>query len=245
MSIDRKHNYNEFPRDHYQLHSDWYRFYRVVGLLEKFAPGETRSDTKWLDIGCHSGAFIRTLIQIYNLRAEGCDVYPEADKIDRKYESFQLTENDGWQYHQIDASTGLPFLKVFDVISALELIEHIVDTDKFLEDVRNHLREGGIFCITTPNINMLHNRIRVPFGMYPFGLEYRTIIHHVRLYNCATIRAHLITHGFDVLAIAGVQMLPRNWITRHPAFRMFSEWLSDVVPGLAPNLVVIARKRRT
>ena len=235
-------NYAAFPRDHPKINSDWYRFYRLLDWLQRSAPGVVTPTARWLDIGCHSGSFLRAVVQIFGVKAVGCDVYPVNDKEQKKYECYQLTENSGWEYRQLDVSDGIKFPETFDVISALELIEHIIDTDEFLNQVRDHLAPRGLFVATTPNISNLRNRLCVPFGSYPIGLEYRNVIHHVRLYNVAAIRSHFAEHRFEVLAVKGVQLLPRRWIENSSFFRFVSEAAADAFPQLAPNIIVISRK---
>jgi 2-polyprenyl-3-methyl-5-hydroxy-6-metoxy-1,4-benzoquinol methylase len=234
--------YEAFSRDHPKLASPWYRFYRTFKFLEKADPCSVNSQTRWLDIGCNSGAFLRTLVKVFGLRPEGCDVYPIEDKLAAQYECFKLTENSSWRYSQADVSKGLDGFAKFNVISALEVIEHLVDTDRFLDEIWNHLTEDGLFVVTTPNINNLRNRLFVPFGRYPIGMEYRTVIHHVRLYNVPAIRSHFAAHGLQVLALSGVQMLPERWVIRHSFCRALSEFTADMFPQLAPNMIVIARK---
>ena len=234
--------YATFLRDPEKLHSDWYRFYRTLRLLERLAPGEVGTGTRWFDIGCHSGAFLRALVECYGVDASGCDVYQAADKEERKYECYQLTDNSRWSYRQIDVACEPDWGGTFDVISALEVIEHIIDTDQFLDRVRGHLVDGGLFVLTTPNINNLRNRLFVPIGRYPVTLEYRNIIHHVRLYNIRALRDHFAAHGFSVLGIRGVQMLPQRWLIRSAPLRWWSELMANAMPQLATNVIVIARK---
>jgi 2-polyprenyl-3-methyl-5-hydroxy-6-metoxy-1,4-benzoquinol methylase len=238
----RRIAYATFPRDPETLHSDWYRFYRTLRLLERVAPGEVGTGTRWLDVGCHSGAFLRAVVDRYAPDARGCDVYPAADTEERKYECYQLTDNSGWSYRQVDVAREPDWGGTFDVISALEVIEHMIDTDQFLDRVRSHLADNGLFVVTTPNINNLRNRLFVPFGRYPVGLEYRNIIHHVRLYNLKALRHQFAAHGFVPLGIRGVQMLPQRWLIRSAPLRWWSERLSDAMPQLATSLIVIARK---
>ena len=236
--------FDKFPRDYPGSDADWYRFYRVLEAGEAAAPTGMNSSSTWLDIGCHSGAFLRAILAVFDLRRPmGCDVYAAADKDERRYECYQKTDNTGWDYRQIDAATGLNLQRSFDVISALEVIEHIIDTDKFLDDIATHLAPSGLLLISTPNINNLRNRIGVPLGRYPLGLEYRNQIHHVRLYNVPALRRQLEEHGFEVLRIVGVQMLPQRWLLASRALRRCSEIISDCLPQLAVNIIAVARKR--
>jgi 2-polyprenyl-3-methyl-5-hydroxy-6-metoxy-1,4-benzoquinol methylase len=245
-ALNRKSDisYSTFPHDPPSLGTDWYRFYRCLYWLQRSTPGKISRADKWLDIGCHSGALLRAVMTTIGCQCSGCDVYPAKHKEDRLYECFQLTDNSSWNYKEIDVARGLDWPGVkFTVISALEVIEHIIDTDRFLNEVHTHLEEGGLFLITTPNINSLRNRLGVPFGQYPIGLEYRNVIHHVRLYNTTAIEHHLESHGFDVIGIWGVQMLPRRWILRSTLIRGISEFFADLFPQLASNIIVIGQKR--
>jgi 2-polyprenyl-3-methyl-5-hydroxy-6-metoxy-1,4-benzoquinol methylase len=236
--------FHDFPRDYPGSEANWYRFYRVLKTAEAAAPGGIQSSHAWLDIGCHSGAFLRAILELFDLsRPLGCDVYAAADKDERRYECYQKTDNRGWDYRQIDAAAGLNLNRRFEVISALEVIEHIIDTDKFLDDIAAHLAPNGLLLLSTPNINNLINRVTVPFGRYPIGLEYRNQIHHVRLYNVAALRRQLEDRGFEVLRIAGVQLLPQRWVLASAVLRRCSETLADLLPEWSVNVIAVARKR--
>ena len=176
--MTRSLTYSEFPRDPPALKSDSYRYFRLLSWFEKCVGADASIDgSRWLDCGSHSGSFLRSVIACYGPGSTGCDVFPEDHKTQRLYESFQLTENENWNYRQRDVSQGLDGLGTFQVISALEIIEHLIDTDKFLDEVHTHLDLGGYLLLTTPNLNNLINRVRVPLGKYPIGLEYRNVIH--------------------------------------------------------------------
>ena len=89
-------------------------------------------------------------------------------------------KSDGlWRYFHRDLAEGIHLHERFQFISALEVLEHMVDTDAFLKDCNEHLQSNGYLVLSTPNINSLRNRLTVPLGKYPAGLEYRNVIHHV------------------------------------------------------------------
>jgi 2-polyprenyl-3-methyl-5-hydroxy-6-metoxy-1,4-benzoquinol methylase len=133
------------------------------------------------------------------IRPLGSDVWPEDLKNAADADS---------DYRQADFEEELPISEPADVISALEALEHIIDTDRFLKRVHEALKPDAYVLISTPNINSLRNRLTVPFGAYPNGLECRNLIHHVRLYNPAFLRQQILDTGFSDVLMCGVSFLP-------------------------------------
>jgi 2-polyprenyl-3-methyl-5-hydroxy-6-metoxy-1,4-benzoquinol methylase len=146
---------------------------------------------------------------------------------------------------QHDLSSGpLPFEDArFAAVFAGEIIEHLVDTRRFLEELHRVLRPGGLLVVTTPNLASFENRIRLLFGVYPAWLEYELSSQgHVRAYTRRTLRTHLRGTGFDVEQIAGnwVPFVPQALLhdVRWPALSRTGDWL----PGLSQGLIATARR---
>jgi SAM-dependent methyltransferase len=58
----------------------------------------------------------------------------------------------------------------FDAITALDVIEHLFDTDIFLQELHRILAPGGHLLIATPNLAWWWNRLRLGAGLAPVGL---------------------------------------------------------------------------
>jgi 2-polyprenyl-3-methyl-5-hydroxy-6-metoxy-1,4-benzoquinol methylase len=147
---------------------------------------------------------------------------------------------------QHDLSSGpLPFGdERFSAVFAGEIIEHLVDTRRFLDELHRVLRPGGIAVITTPNLASFENRVRLLFGVYPAWLEYELGDQgHVRAYTKRTLRTHLTATGFSVEKITGnwVPFVPQALLhdVRWPALARTGDWL----PGLSQGLIATARRR--
>lgn len=54
--------------------------------------------------------------------------------------------------------------KKYDWIFMLDVIEHLIEPDKVLEQLSNHLKEDGKIIITTPNYTSWRKRILFLFG---------------------------------------------------------------------------------
>jgi len=209
---------------------DHFRFRRCVALLEEEA-GEIRPGTVWLDLGCNQGQFLRMLIRSRHVVGTGMDNWDAAIKT--------AGPDDDWAYRQAELEKELPWSGPVQVISALEVIEHVVDTDGFLQRAYERLDRKGWIVISTPNINSLRNRVVVPMGGYPVGPEYRTVIHHVRMYNAAALREHLQATGFDSVRLGGVGFLP---FSLGLGRTRVSQLLADALPTMCSNLIAVARK---
>lgn len=211
-------NYNQF------------RFENAISMV-KSCMGSALEGKRWLDLGCGRGTFA------YLLFSCGIDV-TGVDDFDP-----ELKKDNSWKYFQSDLSKG-HFLfqdSSFDVVSALEIIEHIIDTDRFLDEIHRVLSRDGLLVISTPNICMLSNRIRVPLGYCPNGTEYRNLIHHVRAYNLASLVSQLKNHKFRVLSVRGVKFLPQKLMNGRFLI-MISEVLAKLFPSLCANLVIVCRR---
>lgn len=206
-----------------------FRFERSIRFLRQH--GATISQhSNWLDLGCNQGQFLRFLITEFSLRPIGADDWaPE----------LKSPDDNGWRYFQAHLSQGLPECGPVDIVSALEVLEHIIDTDAFLKRISDLLKPGGWILISTPNINSLRNRIMVPLGAYPVGLEYRNVIHHVRLYNPAVLRRQLTEIGFRHIAICGVAFLP---LSMPLGTSCLSTTLANQFPYLCSNIIAVGRK---
>jgi 2-polyprenyl-3-methyl-5-hydroxy-6-metoxy-1,4-benzoquinol methylase len=188
------------------------------------------SQTVWLDLGCHQGQFLRMLLSRFGLRGVGSDAWEP---------HLKGSADSGWTYYQADFEKFLPPCGPVDVVSALEVLEHMIDTDLFLKRIHAILRPNGLVLISTPNINSFRNRMTVPLGIYPTGLEYRNLIHHVRLYNAKVLRQQLFESGFCDVEIRGVAFLPLS--SRFGVGRT-SQFLADNFPSFCTDLLAVARK---
>jgi len=210
------------------LFDPWYRFGRLLHEID--ASIAVRARARWLDLGCHQGQFAKLVAAKYGVESVGVDDWDPAMKGDPS-----------WAYFQANLGAGFSVGDDYAYVSALEVLEHMIDTDAFLQRCGAHLIRGGHLILTTPNINSLRNRVTVPLGAYPVGLEHRNVIHHVRLYNMKLLGRQLAEHGFKVLWIKGVSFFPVRFLKRGLSLALDRE-SANRLPHLCANLMVLAQK---
>jgi 2-polyprenyl-3-methyl-5-hydroxy-6-metoxy-1,4-benzoquinol methylase len=153
-----------------------------------------------LDLGCYDGRDSAAIAGNGN-RVTGVEIIPEAGEASRgrglRVESFDLS-----------AATWPLELAAYDVVVAGEIIEHMVDPDGFLDNVRRHLRPHGRLIITTPNVASLGRRLMLLVGKNPY-LEFSTLdrvngfqtVGHLRYYTKKTLLRICRAHGFRPLRL--------------------------------------------
>lgn len=109
---------------------EWRGIRRVVSSLVPLS-----SKTRWLDFGCGLGGLVEHLRQEIGCDALGHDEGWAAQACHRR--GVPLADHD-------DAGT-------FDVVTAIEVIEHVEDPVAALTEMRRRLRPGGLLFLTTGN----------------------------------------------------------------------------------------------
>ncbi len=161
----------------------------VLHLIHSFAYVQASAlakDKTVLDLGCNTG-YGTELLSKAAKRVVGVDVSKEAISTAKKQYG-----NLGIDFHLIDGKK-LPFDDgEFDVIISCEVIEHIVDYNIFLNELKRVLSPTGIVVFTTPNA-----LLRLYPGMKPWNKF------HVREFEHSELQTLLETH-FSAVQIIGL-----------------------------------------
>lgn len=122
-----------------------YEWQGIVDAVEQLTP--VSHATRWLDFGCGLGGLVRWVRE-----QRGCSVVG----FDEGYAAEQL------------AATGVPFVSredleqqtgTFDVVTAIEVLEHATHPNTMLADIAALLRPGGLLFLTTGNAQVFRDRL--------------------------------------------------------------------------------------
>jgi SAM-dependent methyltransferase len=192
--------YGEIPR---QTRFDRARDDRVVGLVRRHAP-RRQEGAALLDIGCGYGYLLRRFGSQYRLA--GIDVSAHAVGVAR-------VALPGATVVTADVQRPLPFRDPFDVILAINVVEHLEDPVAGARSIHDALVPGGLCVIHLPTINGPVSR-----AIYRFA--YAQDPTHVYRPSGGRVRRLFEAAGFQTLEASFAPHVPwlgsgRGW---HPAY---------------------------
>jgi ubiquinone/menaquinone biosynthesis C-methylase UbiE len=159
---------------------DWYWWFvarreAALQFTEEFHP--RRQPLRILDAGCGTGALLDRLESWPGTEVYGLDFSGQALAYSRQRGHDHLVQGD---------LTCLPFPDgTFDVITALDVVEHIRDDERALREVHRVLRPEGVLLVSVPAFRFL-------WGPHDTALQ------HCRRYTAGEVGALMRRSGFRV-----------------------------------------------
>lgn len=188
----------------------WYKARREI-IFDRVKPIlKSRPNPKALDIGCGTGYNLRYLQELGCQDVTGLDFSPNALEYCRSRNLERLICGDASRLPLRAAS--------YDLITTLDIIEHLEDDVRTLEETYRALKPGGTLVIFVPAYQFL------------WSLQ-DEISHHVRRYTAQELQKKVLSAGFEIkkLTYANTFMFPLVWAGRlvlkifRPHFKIASE----------------------
>jgi SAM-dependent methyltransferase len=132
----------------------------IAGFVERICNGSTEHSPHILDVGCGTGANLEMLAQFG--QAAGVDVSPDALAFCRERGLQDVRQGEAEHLPYADAS--------FDLVTGLDVVEHLDDDIAGLKEMRRVLRPGGRALLF------------VPAFMFLWGVQ-DDVSHHRRRYT--------------------------------------------------------------
>jgi 2-polyprenyl-3-methyl-5-hydroxy-6-metoxy-1,4-benzoquinol methylase len=158
-------------------------FKKLITYIRLFM-GEP-SSIKLLDVGCAIGVLVKVAME-EGIDAEGIDIAQTAISYAQKKFHVPVTQGTCTTWF-----IKKQYKNHYDVITALEVIEHEENPIQMMKIIHTMLRPGGTVIITTPNFNTLY---RILMGKAWVGYEHTE---HLWFFTPETILQMLRKAGFS------------------------------------------------
>ncbi|SQF99602.1 putative O-linked N-acetylglucosamine transferase, SPINDLY family [Paucimonas lemoignei] len=160
---------------------------KVVELLGGFQAVSQSNAPVWLDVGCGDGALLMTAGD-YGFSAMG---------LDARAETVSQIQNLGFNARQQDFMTLEPEVAV-DVLSMMDVLEHMPYPILALRKAAQVLRPGGVMVISLPDLTSSSWKIMDAEKANPYWAE----IEHYHNFSRDRLVALLNSNGFAVVGFA-------------------------------------------
>jgi len=155
----------------------WYTGRRriLTGFVEEICRQVTDRRPRILDVGCGTGANLLMLSE-----------YGEAEGVDISEDALAFCRERGLDKVRLGAGEKLPYEDgTFDLVTALDVVEHMDDDLAGLREMRRVLRPGGRVLLFVPTF------------MFLWGLQ-DDVSNHRRRYRLPELRRVLEQAGFEI-----------------------------------------------
>ena len=196
--------------------------------------GLIKSDKKILEVGCGAGGVVNETKK-RGCRVIGTDISNIAVEYGRKkFPGIELKVGLAEKLEFMDSS--------FDLVLSFDVLEHLAEVDKHLEEVRRVLVDGGYYLLQTPNkySNSVYETLKLG------SIKWRR--YHPSLHTAGQLKHRFNRHGFDVRFVKmpalnkySLDKLKYNWLKRIAGAIDFGK-----LPLMTQtNFYVVARKKAT
>jgi SAM-dependent methyltransferase len=209
---------------------------------------ETKKNSfKVLDVGCGQGRLVKDILGNFSLNFSVYGI-----EVDKKAAKEALKR--GIKVKVANLENPFPFADgIFDIIHGDQVIEHILNKDRFLLNCRKKLNKDGYLIISTENLSSVENIIALLLGYEPFsqtlsmrchlgnplsphfGEKYKNerineLYGHKMICSYLGLRQLLEYNGFKVVRCSGAGFFP------------FPGILSKLNPRHARFITILAQK---
>nr|MBA4405418.1 hypothetical protein [Nanoarchaeum sp.] len=156
--------------------------------------------------------------------------------IDINEQGVKELVSQGFDVKTQDAQEKYNLKQKFDTVISEENIEHISNLKTYLDNVHAHLKDDGLFLVTTPNAMCLDFMLQTLIWRKPRVNQYHTHYH-----TTDTIKYLLESNGFKVVKIKIIHAI--NWKSTNLGGKIMWFLLRLFPSRLGRTIFVIAKKK--
>jgi len=206
-----------------------------VGERVEIASRYVKKSKKLLDVGCGDG------IITHFLKRKVAKLYG----IDKSKEDLKKARKRGVIPRYIDLDKEkIPFRNsFFDVVTCLDVIEHIKDPVSLIREINRVLRRNGTLILSAPNIRFSDHLLKLIIeGRFPKTSEDKTAWDggHIHYFTFSDLKLILNQGGFKIIHEEGIINKEKRGIKGRIAEKILGK--KFMREFRSPGILIVARK---
>jgi methionine biosynthesis protein MetW len=183
-------------------------------IVSQLVPSETGD--RLLDIGCGNGEMGKYFVARYR-EVHGIDISDTV--LQAAIENGVIAKKVNLNYEFLPYDDHF-----FDMVTCLDVIEHIFDPYHLLSDTHRVLKPGGMFILSFPNIGFIKFRLSLLRGTFPSTSSDTDLFDggHIHYFSLSDMYQLLFRYSFTPVAVGAtgrwvnVKRLWPNLLVRNP-----------------------------
>jgi 2-polyprenyl-6-hydroxyphenyl methylase / 3-demethylubiquinone-9 3-methyltransferase len=186
-------------------------------------------DLRVLDVGCGGGVLCEPLAKLGAI-VVGLDPARTAIGVAKRH-AIEAGIAVDYRSGTIEALAEAG--ETFDVVLAMEVIEHVAHSEVFLDTCAALVKPGGLVILSTINRTLKSYAFAIVMGEYVLRLLPRGSHQWRKFVRPEEIRSALQRNQFHVVDVSGVIMNLRSWLFQLSTDSSVNYMLTAVLPGEA------------
>ena len=176
--------------------------------------------SKVLDVGCATGKLLEYLkdnkrCQVFGVEVDR-DMAEEANKRCGNVSCVNIEECENLLFEKGE----------FDIIIFADVLEHLKRPDEVLKRILPHLKDGGYFLFSVPNIAFITVRLGLLFGKFEYA-EYGVLDKtHLRFFTLKAVRKLIEERGLKITHLEGYNQVRARFFMLKPLGRIFKTFFA-------------------
>ena len=224
----------------------------LAKIIEKIKP-----QSIILDVGCSSGALGLFLVEHKQCIVDGVDLDQDAIEIcrSRKYRNLAVKNL------ELDGILDVFKKEDYDCIVIADVLEHLVNPNKLLSQLKELIKPDGIIILSVPNVSHIASALELLSGKFHYRSNGLLDSTHVRFYTYESLLSKLTEFGFFlwdadkvIKSISEtefgeneVNLFPKNWINailENRADALVYQWILTVKKYPSPNKLIYPQSKQ-
>lgn len=206
FSQEEVNKFNNLAHEWWNLDGQFKTLHQInparVEFIKKYAK---LTDAKLIDVGCGGGILAESLAK-EGAEVTGIDLAPQSIEI-AKLHLFESNLDINYECIEISAkSQTVP--EQFDVLTCMEMLEHVPDPAYIIAECAKLIKPDGIAFFSTLNRNIKSYALGVLAAEYLLKLVPVGTHDYKKFITPAEMRSMLKQHGFEMIAISGIDYNP-------------------------------------